>query len=119
LFAKVDATMRPSLLDEIVAASVEKKMRANASEQVQAWTRLRNARWIYSVWRQLPPTAEADEAAQVQAIRAQGELAYLKSLVASAHMPVEAPATFATKEPLPWKRRAAADGSSKPKDSGL
>jgi serine/threonine protein kinase len=118
LFAKVDASMQPSLLDEIVAASIEKKMPGSASAQVQAWIRLQDARWIYAVWRQLPPTAESDEAAQVQAIRAQGELAYVKSLVTAAHMPIEAPRSFVTKEPSPWKRRAVADGASKSKDSG-
>ena len=118
LFAKVDPTMHPSLLDEVVAAAMQKKMVGNTSAQAQTWTRLRNARWIYAVWRQLPTGAEADEAAQVQAIRANGELAYVKSLVAAAHMPIEAPASFVTKEPTPWKRRALADSASKAKDSG-
>ncbi len=118
LFAKVDAAMRPSLLDELVAAAMRKKMTAEPSAQAQALDRLRNARWIYSVWRQLPQGTESDEAAQVEAIRAHGELAYVKELVAAAHMPAEAPATFVTKGSKPWKRRAVEDDAGKSKDSG-
>jgi hypothetical protein len=114
LFAKVDASMQPSLYDEVAAASMEKKMTPDEPVPGRNWARLRNARWVYSVWRQLPPGAEGDEAAEVRALRTDGELAYVKSLIAAAHMPVEAPRTFVTKEPQVWKQRESTDSRRKP-----
>lgn len=115
LFAKVDEQMRPSLYDELVAASAMRKMEPATATAPS--TRLRDARWLWSVRRQLPPGTEPDEALSIAAIRDHGELAYLRTLFASAHLPVAAPPRFASRESMPWSRRPATpdtDASAKP-----
>ena len=103
IFAKVEPSMRPMLLDEVMAAAKGIATSDTEAVRAQQWRRLKNARWLYSAWKQLPPGAELDDAAHVEAIRGQGELAYLQSIVAAAGLPLTAPEEFVTREPLPWR----------------
>jgi len=111
IFAKVDPAMGPNVLDEILAAVMTKHISADPEVQAQAWRRLKDVRWIYSVWKQVPPSIEADSAVQVQIFREHGELAYTKSLVAKAGLPLTAPTEFVTREPLAWPRYTPVAGA--------
>jgi hypothetical protein len=103
--AKIQPAMHPWLGDEIVAATYAMSTARDQASREQAWQRLRNVRWIYSVWKQLPPALEASGGPyHLRMAHAHGELAYVRSLVAKAGLPVEAPPEFVTREPLPWKR---------------
>ena len=111
--AKIQPAMHPWLGDEIVAATYAMCTARDPAAREQAWQRLRNVRWIYSVWKQLPPALEASGGPyHLRMAHAHGELAYVRSLVAKAGLPVDAPPEFVTREPLPWKRhKDAASGS--------
>ena len=91
------------LLDEVMAAAKGIATSDTEAVRAQQWRRLKNARWLYSAWKQLPPGAELDDAAHVEAIRGQGELVYLQSIVEAAGLPLTAPEEFVTREPLPWR----------------
>ena len=105
IFAKVTPETRPSWWTESNAAMVTLQTTNDPSTRAQALKRYRNARWIYTVWMQLPPDSRFDDPAQVQVIRDRGEYAYMQSVVAKAGLPLEAPDEFVTPEPLPWARR--------------
>jgi hypothetical protein len=107
IVGKIQTAMKPWLGDEFGPATLTFNLSHNPVEQAQAARRYRNARWIYSTWKQLPPGSEPDAATHFRAIRDYGELAYLKSLVASAHLPLEAPAEFVTVELHTWPRHAS------------
>ncbi|HEV2608359.1 MAG TPA: serine/threonine-protein kinase [Xanthomonadaceae bacterium] len=113
IHAKIQPAMHPWLGDEIVAATYAMSTAPDPASREEARRRLRNVRWIYSVWKQLPPALEASAGPyQLRMAHAHGDLAYVRSLVAKAGLPVEAPAEFVTREPLPWKRHnGAASGS--------
>ena len=100
------------LIDELAPSAITMHMSGDPTIRSQAWRRLRNARWIYSVWQQLPAGSEPDADAHARAYRDLGELAYLKSLVVAAHLPLDAPENFVTLEPLPWPRHSVAQSSS-------
>jgi len=108
IIGKIQPAMHPNMLDEIMAAVMTMRMSSDPAVQAQAWQRLRNARWVYSVWKQLPPDSQRDTTVMLRIYREQGEMAYLKSLVVAAHLPLEAPGEFVTREPLPWARHATA-----------
>ncbi|MEO6065779.1 MAG: hypothetical protein ABIP49_08395, partial [Lysobacterales bacterium] len=109
IIAKIQPDVHPNMLDEIMAAVMTKRMSTDPAVQAQAWQRLKNARWVYSVWKQLPPGADPESTAKFRMYREQGEMAYLKSLVAAAGLPLEAPEEFVTREPLlPWSPHTTA-----------
>ena len=103
IFEKVGPSMQPMLVDELVSAATGIKTSEDPAMRARQWRRFKNARWIYSAWKQLLPDMEWSAQVHATAIREQGELAYLKSMVASAGLPLEAPEEFVTREPLPWR----------------
>jgi hypothetical protein len=111
LVSKVGPAMKPRVSDEMAAASMIVGFSPDPAERVRASHRYRDARWVFSAWKQLPAGAEHDDDAHVRALRDDGELAYVKSLLTAAHLPLEAPSEFVTREPLPIQRAVA--GSDK------
>ncbi len=107
IVAKIQPAMKPWLSDEFAAATLTFNLSRNPVEQAQSLRKYRDLRWIYTALKKLPPGSEPDAAARFRAIREHGEFAYVKSLVASAHLPLEAPAEFVTVEPLPWPRHTS------------
>ena len=109
IFRRADPELKRGFRDEVEPATALIQLSSDAAERAQAWQRLRNARWIYSAQRQLPiETGEAAIAERIRVIRDRGNLAWIRERVAKAGLPVEAPETFVTPEPLPWPRHKPA-----------
>jgi hypothetical protein len=105
IYAKITPDMKPNLVDELNAAAMAKRLAPDPSVAAQAWKRYRDGRWVYSVYRQLPPEKQdLGDPEHMRIERGNGEYAYLKYLVVKAHFPTEAPSNFVTSEPLPWPR---------------
>jgi hypothetical protein len=107
LVTKVGPAMKPRISDEMAAASMIVSFSADPAERARASHRYRDARWVFSAWKQLPAGSEHDDDAHLRALRDNGELAYVQLLVAAAHLPLDAPAEFVTREPLPMQRQAS------------
>jgi hypothetical protein len=102
VFAKVEPSMKPTLLDEQRAATMQMGMATDAAARARAWQRLRDLRWNYSAWSQLGERAQTDPAKMLSSIRALGEHGHFRADVQAAGLPTSAPTEFVTREPLPW-----------------
>jgi serine/threonine protein kinase len=112
IFERVGPAMKPTLLDEIVAAVVLVRISAPGPEHDRAWQRLRDDRWVYSAWEQLSPRTTPDAAATLDEVRRMGEFGHFREEMRRAGLPLTAPEEFVTREPLPWVRKQPRDESA-------
>ena len=109
IYRKIGPGMNPGFTDEVTSATALMQISSDPVQRAQAWRRLRDVSWIYLVYDQLPPDLnESYVQRHLQVTHDQGHLAWMKSQVAAAGLPLVAPDEFVTREPLPWPRHASA-----------